>query len=340
LAGAATFATTAVSLIALAGPAAADDDPLKLGNLQVSPASGVINATDKTGWIESVSTQPGEICPDSHRKWSTFSALYNGTLLTAGWTVGPNQDTAPTIGGLNDGDPRVYREGSYAVSPYAGPTMTFPWSYAADGGTFELRHSCINADTPSYAVTRDYYYAATIEIAPGGAWHVVSSGPAPVEYESELTLALEDEEPTAPAGLKITVRPVQTALTSDLTRVEGVPWQATATLDNITVNDDRRDASAGPWTLSGRSSDFVSGQNTIPATNLGWEPAVVSGAGTAGPQVVPGAGLGLSVDQPLATGAASGARDVQTVVNAGLTLNVPTGTPGGDYTATLTLTLI
>ena len=105
------------------------------------------------------------------------------------------------------------------------------------------------------------------------------------------------------------------------------------------MKDDRRDPSK-TWTLNGRVSDLVSGSNTIAATNLGWAPVKVSGPGTQGADVVAASGDGLSTDKPLATGPGSADRNVETVVHAVVSLKVPTSAAGGDYTGTLTLTLI
>ncbi|MDR2565291.1 MAG: hypothetical protein LBC97_04390, partial [Bifidobacteriaceae bacterium] len=147
--------------------------------------------------------------------------------------------------------------------------------------------------------------------------------------------------PPGPAtGLKISVKPGATTLTGPNTREAGTAWQATGTLPNVTVNDDRRDAAAADWTLNGKASAFVSGANQIASTNLGWAPNKVSGQGAAGATVAPNANGGLSTDKELATGQASAAQDVTTTVNALFTLDVPETAPAGAYKSTLTLTLI
>ncbi|MDR0595043.1 MAG: WxL domain-containing protein [Bifidobacteriaceae bacterium] len=336
-------AAAMTAAVATAQPAAAEDDPLKLGELQVSPASGVLDATGRTGWITSAFTWAGQICPAGYRYWSTFEGMSGGVRQTAGYAIMADADAAPSVAGLNEADANIYRVGNYAVTPHVA--STFPWQYAGAGATVELRHTCGGSSSYGYYEARDYYYAVTIEIEPGGAWHVVAA-PAPAVYdsaESEVEVAIPEEiVPTSPTGLKISVKPGLTTLTGPAVRLQGQPWQATGHLADVTVNDDRRDPAAAAWTLNGRASDFTAAGVASPlsAANLGWAPAKVSGAGAAGAAVEPGLGLGLSVDQPLATGAASAAEDVTTTVNAALTLRVPGGTPAGTYSATLTLTLI
>lgn len=143
-----------------------------------------------------------------------------------------------------------------------------------------------------------------------------------------------------PTGLKMSAKPSAVTLTGPTTRTAGEVWTATGELGTVTVNDDRQSAGT-PWTLNGRISTLTSGSNEIAASNVGWKPAKVGdGNGTAGAEVVAGVSGGLSSDKALATGTGSATANVTTSVGATITLNTPADAPAGDYTATLTLTLI
>lgn len=152
---------------------------------------------------------------------------------------------------------------------------------------------------------------------------------------SEVSVTVPTAASTDPAGLSISAKPGAVALSNAAARTQGQNWTASGTLGNVTVTDDRRNAGAGSWTLSGSSTAFVSGANTIAASQLGWTPAKVDGAGTAGAQATD-----LSSAKPLATGSATAETAVTTTVGAQLALVVPSAAVAGDYKATLTLTLI
>lgn len=150
----------------------------------------------------------------------------------------------------------------------------------------------------------------------------------------ETEIIVDVPEPGGQGGLTISTAPDSVELDGGL-RQAGQDWTATGTLGTVTVIDDRRNASAGAWSLSGVASSFTNGTNSFPASTFGWKPSGLTGAGQ------PGAETGdLSSAKPLATGAASAATEVKTSVKADLKLTVPSGTPSGDYTSTLTLTLI
>jgi hypothetical protein len=343
LATLASVTTAAAALLAFAGPASADSsDPQWLGELQVTPTSGHVDEDALTGWITRGYTNDGQVCPDGFRERSGVYPVENGDVLSAAAGVFRNGSTySGNMTGINDGDTRIDRNAQYIATS----TVAFPWvTFARTGGSVELRVTCQAA--ASYAPATDFYYSALFEFQAGGDWEVVTQGggdPTPFDTsESDINVNVPDNDIVPnPTGLKISVKPGPATLAGGA-RTAGEVWQASGTLDNVTVNDDRRDADEPGWTLNGKSSNFTSTatSDTIAATNLGWTPNKVSGAGAAGAAVTPGAGGGLSTNKPLATGAASNAMNVTTTVNAGLTLNVPADVDQGAYKATLTLTLI
>ena len=109
----------------------------------------------------------------------------------------------------------------------------------------------------------------------------------------------------------------------------------------ITVTDTRTGGTSPySWSVSGQVADFVSGSNTFGADALGWTPSV-TGAGTgvaAGSAVSPtlagGPGLATSATLAQSSAAASAA------IAAQLRLVIPSSTPAGAYSSTLTITAL
>lgn len=112
----------------------------------------------------------------------------------------------------------------------------------------------------------------------------------------------------------------------------------TGELGEVTVIDTRTAATG--WSLSGQVSDFSGG---LSGRYLGWIPRVTSqGAGALPGEAVPSgflAGRGLSQPALLAS-APVGRTPGSATLGASLDLRVPTTTPAGTYTATLTLTAL
>ncbi|MEN2738124.1 Ig-like domain repeat protein [Microbacterium sp. X-17] len=232
---------------------------------------------------------------------------------------------------------------SAGVTPAAATgTVTFTSgslsrSATVTNGTASVSVSGLTPSTPytfSVAYSGDEHYLAS-----SAATTVTTSAASPNTSETPVGVTVPDV--SAPKGLQLSV-PGAAITLAGTARTSGQAWQATGALGTVTVNDDRRNENAGPWTLSGRLSTLTAeGSKSIAASNLGWKPAKVDeGNGTAGAEVVAGSGGGLSADKPLATGTASAASDVITKVGAAITLNAPANTPAGTYAGTLTLTLI
>jgi hypothetical protein len=137
------------------------------------------------------------------------------------------------------------------------------------------------------------------------------------------------------SGLQSTISLGQAALTGGL-------FKASGDLGPITITDTRQLGSSS-WSLTGVASNFTSGTKVIDGKYLGWKPALVgtSNAGVAGAEVLPAPGStnGLKTASALSTGSVVDGI-TSTVVGAKLNLAAPGNTPGGLYTATLTLTLL
>jgi hypothetical protein len=121
----------------------------------------------------------------------------------------------------------------------------------------------------------------------------------------------------------------------------GSTFVATGGIPSITVTDTRTGgATPYSWSIAGQVSDFTSGASTFGAETLGWSPAVTAAGATvvAGAAVEPelqgGPGLARSA------GLASSSAAANATVDAELELVLPTTTPAGDYTSTLTITAL
>ncbi|NQX34451.1 hypothetical protein [Herbiconiux sp. VKM Ac-2851] len=123
----------------------------------------------------------------------------------------------------------------------------------------------------------------------------------------------------------------------------GSTFVAEGAMTPITVTDTRTGGtSAYQWSISGQVAGFTSGAGTAAfgADALGWTPSV-TGAGTGvaagaavAPQLQGGPGLGSS-GILASSSAASGA-----TIGADLRLVIPSSTPAGDYSSTLTITAL
>ncbi|WP_164861650.1 Ig-like domain-containing protein [Microbacterium sp. CPCC 204701] len=265
--------------------------------------------------------------------------VWDDASNTGTWSVADEVEKAPTTTTVaSSGITPTSATLTASIDPAAaGGTVTFKNGTATvgtvpvAGGTASLPVSGLSPNT-DYTFTAEYSGDDTHEASVDDV--ALRTLPAIDDAETGIGVTVPEPGSAVPTGLSISVSPESVALAGGA-RAAGSPWMATGALGDTTVNDDRRDAAAKGWTLNGSVSPFTSGTNTIPASALAWTPAKVSGAGTAGP-----ASTDLSADRPLATGVASAEANVLTTVDAALTLTVPADAAAGDYTSTLTLTLI
>lgn len=127
--------------------------------------------------------------------------------------------------------------------------------------------------------------------------------------------------------------------------------QFDGTLPTVTVTDDRAEVPEGvAWYVTGQSSDFVSGANSISAGHLGWSPQLLSEEGNGEVAVGPDVdtvldegpnNVGLEGEEFLALSLDSGEAAAAGAwsANANLFLKTPVDVAPGSYAATLTLTL-
>ncbi|GIF25133.1 hypothetical protein BJ973_007387 [Actinoplanes tereljensis] len=202
-------------------------------------------------------------------------------------------------------------------------------------GSHALSARFVPASTTAYAASESDSVAVTVTAFSGGT------------ASQTLSTTVESGALTISVGSSAPVVLPAPALTSDASKLT-----TGGTINSLTVTD-LRAGNAG-WNVAGQVSDFSDGKNhSINAANLGWAPKVVdqgaSQAVTAGPQVdpanaiAPGAAApadrGLATSRTLASAAAG--KGVGTAhLNATVSLQAPTTTVAGTYTATLTITAI
>lgn len=161
--------------------------------------------------------------------------------------------------------------------------------------------------------------------------------PEPVGESKDVNVGVNVPEPAVdpePGAFSWSIAAGNAAL-GTATQNAGGGFKATGTLPTITVSD-TRDGSAG-WSINGKASAFVAGANTFGGASLGWAPSASQPTGTittGGAVTANDPGLG-EVRTLASTNAAGGA-----VLDAGLTLLAPAGTPAGSYKSTLTITAI
>ncbi|MEV4993015.1 Ig-like domain-containing protein [Streptomyces niveus] len=221
-----------------------------------------------------------------------------------------------------------------------GKTTTLG-TVAVDGGQAKL--------TTSSLAPGDHAFTASFVPQNDAVWTASDSGNIPYRVGAfEGVTASEDITTTVEAGaLVISVADPHVTLPSPVLDADGELLTTAGEISPVTLTDTR--AGNPGWTVSGQVTDFSDGAaHAINGQNLGWAPNVidhVSGQNvTAGDQVGPAAGVapgdagtaGLKSSHTLGKGTGLGTSHL----GADLSLNVPTSTVAGTYTAKLTLTAI
>lgn len=170
--------------------------------------------------------------------------------------------------------------------------------------------------------------AAPINIA-WDATEAPEPEPEPSEGENvDVTVVVPEGSTPEPGVLKLTVSG-NANLGEAVSSAAG--FTASGQLPEVTVSDTRV---GGTWAVNGQLGAFTSTAGSIPASALGWTPALVSGTAQVGAAVTPNS-PGLGVSSTLGSGSTS-----EATLKAALTLVAPGSTPAGNYAAKLTLTAV
>ncbi|MEN3358938.1 MAG: hypothetical protein V7637_2920 [Mycobacteriales bacterium] len=294
-----------------------------------------------------------------------ITAVYSGdstfgtsTSAATHVTVASAPLTATNTGlGVNPGGP---------VDPGAQVTLTATVAPAtgtgSPSGTVQFKDGANNVGSP-VALAGGTATASTSALATGNhqltavysgdsTFAASTSAAVPLVVNAPANGGSETINVTVPAGaLSLTIANASVTLPDLQLNPGNTMFSTSGPINPATVTDTR--AGNPGWTVSGQISDFT-GPGSINGANLGWTPAVADKAAsqtvTAGSTVAAANGLapgatagdpaqGLKTARTLAT-AAAGAGLGTAHVSAGLTLNAPTSTPAGSYSATLTLTAI
>lgn len=160
--------------------------------------------------------------------------------------------------------------------------------------------------------------------------------------ENEQDIAVSIPESTQPSGEFTWRFSSQDVVSLGEATPLGDSFVATGALNEIEITDTRANPSSS-WTLSGEASAFASGTDSFESSALGWTPRLnAEGAGAVvGEPVAAGNGDGLSRSAVLVSAPSDEYKGLETaIVTADLDLRLPVGQTGGDYTSTLTVTII
>lgn len=173
----------------------------------------------------------------------------------------------------------------------------------------------------------------------------VTANDTTAPYTGNLVLAVGSGASAALTQVDATTDAGHPALASDATGHRHA-WVFTGNLTGISVQDTR--PSETGWKVTGQATAFANGNVSIPAANLGWDPALATGGDAEGTVKAGGSvasvlantsSTGLSEPETLASAATGNGLGTQNL-STGLELRIPDTSPTGTYSSTLTLTLI
>lgn len=335
----------------------ADETPATAGNVQFmdgATALGAAVAVDANGMA---TLNTNTLAAASHSITAVFTPSGTGftgsTSSALTYVVNPAAATPTTTALAVSPANTAAQFSTVTLSASISPTGAAGTVQFSDNGTSLGAPTAVSSGTAtlntSTLAVGSHSFTATF--VPSNTTAYIGSASAAVPYSITAftgSTASETITTTVVSGsLVISVPDSQVTLPSPALDSAGDLFTTTGTLKPVTVTDTR--AGNPGWTVSGQVGDFSDGQNhAISGENLGWAPNVVDNSTaqtvTVGAPVQAANGVsagdngtaGLKQSRTLATGTGLGT----THLSAGLTLNVPTSTVAGTYTATLTLTAI
>ena len=346
-AGSPVTLTATVAPAGTAGQVQFKDNGVALGNpVAVTDDTAVLTTSNLTAGSHSLTA---EFAPTSSQFAASASSAVAYTVNTAPATPTTTALAVSPAGTASQYSPVQF---TATVAPSAA-TGSVRFQDTVAGSTTTLATVPVSAGTATYATsnlgTGAHAFSATFVPANPAAY--LGSDSAAIPYTIGAfagVTASEDITTTVDAGaLVISVDNPHVTLPSPVLNVNGDLLTTAGAINPVTLTDTR--AGNPGWSVSGQVSDFSDGgTHSINGQNLGWTPNVVDKSVaqtvTAGSPVAAASGVapgdpgtaGLKSSRSLATGTGLGTAHF----GADLSLNAPTSTVAGTYTATLTLTAI
>ncbi|UYO96285.1 glycerophosphodiester phosphodiesterase family protein [Microbacterium sp. M28] len=272
----------------------------------------------------------------------SFSATTVGNFAS----VAPDLPLAWLTGGI---DPAIIATaeqlGADAVNPSNATAETVKAAHDAGLGVFVWTQNSATAWQSLTAMGVDGIITDRPDALVGWMQRYNQAPPTteqPHPGENEQSLAVSVPEANQPSGEFTWRFSSQDVVSLGEAAPLGDGYVATGVLNDIEITDTRANPAA-PWTLSGQASAFASGADSFDSSALGWTPRLnAEGAGAVpGAPVSPGVDGGLSRSAVLVSAPSDEYKGVETaVVTADLDLRLPLAQAAGDYTSTLTVTVI
>jgi hypothetical protein len=297
-----------------------------IGDTFISVASGATNFTlSNTGPVVANTTTTLAATPNPVATGATATLTANvtsGSAFPPGTVQFENCPTPTTCTNIN----AAVAVNTGSVSVPATTTTSF-----ATAGNVNLAAVFTPTDATAFNGSTGTFALAVGSTLAGGTNPVTVNVTVPSTGTLSVTVATGSVTLTAAAP----------ATTPDET--------ATGTLNTVTVSDTRNTFPG--WSVAGQESVFTGPGTpaaTIPANSLGWTPAFVgatAGSPVIGATVAPsganagstGPGLGTAATLALAhAGNGFGTNNI----NAALLLDIPSTTPPGAYSGTMTITFV
>lgn len=257
--------------------------------------------------------------------------------LTLGWLVGGlDQQTIERAAAL----------GADAVNPSAPTPEAVAAAHEAGMGVFSWTHNDASRWADLTAMGVDGIITDRPDQLVGWNLRYNQGGAVPPEEpelaENEQALAVSVPDAPRPSGEFTWRFRSQDVVSLGTARQLGDGYVASGVLNDIEVTDTRAHP-AGTWSITGRADEFRAGDESFGSEALGWTPAVRhEGAGAvAGEAVTPRVDGGLAESSVLAAAPSDEFKGLDTaVIGADLLLRLPLGQAAGDYTSTLSVTVI
>lgn len=267
--------------------------------------------------------------------WAVYTApavaIATSVSLTGSTTVNPGEvSLAASVKKLSDGTLATAAAG--VVNFKEGVTTVASVPVASEAASALLTGVADGAHT----YTAEFVPSDTVYAGSTSASVLVNVG-SPAPQTSNITV-------TIPSGVgTLTLTGVSSSVNLGTASKVGGTLNAQGTLNSVVTDDRQLEYPA--WSLTGQMGDFTSaiGGHILNGKYLGWTPSISGdAAGSAAGGVVlpaPGTVNGLKTSSVLASGLPN---EAGTITNASalLQLKAPSNTRAGEYSATLTLTLV